>query len=79
MAAGRRGAVHVRGGVPPAISRFRRSRQKISISARGTLDSDVPPKAMIEVQDRKIGLASRRPLADIKSVTRPKILGVAER
>lgn len=34
------------------------------------LDGDMPAKAIIEGQDREIGLASGRPRPDIQSVTR---------
>lgn len=49
------------------------SNRKVLTSALGGLDGDEPAKAIIEAQDREIGLASGRPRGDIKSVARKKL------
>ncbi len=50
----------------------RSSNRKVPSTALGGLDGDEPAKALIEAQDREIGLASGRPRAAIKSVGRSR-------
>ena len=49
------------------------SNRKVLSSALCGLDGDEPAKAMIEAQDRQIGLASGRPRGVIKSVARTRV------
>ncbi len=46
------------------------SNRRVPYTELGGLDGDEPAKAFIEAEDRKIGLASGRPRADIKTVER---------
>jgi hypothetical protein len=46
------------------------SNRKVPSTVLGGLDGDEAAKAVIEAQDREIGLASGRPRGEIKSVTR---------
>ncbi len=48
----------------------RSSNRRVPATALTGLDGDEPAKAIIEAQDREIGLASGRPRADIRSVSR---------
>ncbi len=48
------------------------SNRKVSSSILGGLDGDEPAKAVIEAQDREIGLASGRPRGVIKTVARKR-------
>lgn len=48
----------------------RSSNRKVPLMALSGLDGDEPAKAIIEAQDREIGLASGRPRPDIQSVAR---------
>ena len=48
------------------------SNRKVSSSILGGLDGDEPAKAVIEAQDREIGLASGRPRGAIKTVARKR-------
>lgn len=48
----------------------RSSNRKVPATALGGLDGDGPAKALIEAQDREIGLASGRPRAAVKSLAR---------
>jgi hypothetical protein len=48
----------------------RSSNRRVPATALTGLDGDDPAKAIIEAQDREIGLASGRPRADIRSVSR---------
>ncbi len=50
----------------------RSSNRKVPSTALGGLDGDGPAKALIEAQDREIGLASGRPRAAVKSLARVK-------
>jgi hypothetical protein len=50
----------------------RSSNRKVPSTALGGLDGDDPAKTLIEAQDREIGLASGRPRAAVKSLTRVK-------
>ncbi len=50
----------------------RSSNRKVPTTALGGLDGDSPAKALIEAQDREIGLASGRPRAAVKSLARVK-------
>ena len=49
------------------------SNRKVLTSVLGGLDGDEPAKAVIEAQDREIGLASGRPRGEIKSVARKRV------
>ncbi len=46
------------------------SNRKVPATALTGLDGDASARAVIEAQDREIGLASGRPRADIKSLSR---------
>jgi hypothetical protein len=48
------------------------SNRKVLSSILGGLDGDEPAKAVIEAQDREIGLASGRPRGVIKTVARKR-------
>jgi hypothetical protein len=48
----------------------RSSNRRVPFAELGGLDGDAPAKAIIEAQDREISLASGRPRADIRSITR---------
>ena len=48
----------------------RSSNRRVPATALTGLDGDEPAKAIIEAQDREIGLASGRPRPDIKSLAR---------
>jgi len=48
----------------------RSSNRRVPFTELGGLDGDAPAKAIIEAQDREISLASGRPRADIRSITR---------
>jgi hypothetical protein len=48
------------------------SNRKVLSSVLGGLDGDEPAKAVIEAQDREIGLASGRPRGVIKAVARKR-------
>lgn len=48
----------------------RSSNRRVPFTELGGFDGDEPAKAFIAAQDREIGLASGRPRADIRSVTR---------
>ena len=48
----------------------RSSNRRVPATELIGLDGDMPAKAIIEGQDREIGLASGRPRPDIKSVSR---------
>ena len=48
----------------------RSSNRRVPYTELGGFDGDEPAKAFIEAEDRKIGLASGRPRADIKSIGR---------
>ncbi len=48
----------------------RSSNRRVPATALTGLDGDEPAKAIIEAQDREIGLASGRPRPDISSVSR---------
>jgi hypothetical protein len=49
------------------------SNRKVPMTALGSLDGDEPAKAIIEAQDREIGLASGRPRPVIRSISRTPI------
>ncbi len=49
------------------------SNRKVLTSALSGLDGDEPAKAVIEAQDRVIGLASGRPRGVIKSLVRTRV------
>ncbi len=49
------------------------SNRKVLSSILGGLDGDEPAKAVIEAQDREIGLASGRPRGEIKTVARKRV------
>ncbi len=49
------------------------SNRKVLASTLGGLDGDEPAKAIIEAQDRTIGLASGRPRGVIKSVAPTRV------
>lgn len=49
------------------------SNRKVAALALEGLDGDEPAKALIEAQDREIGLASGRPRPDIRSVSRTPV------
>ena len=48
----------------------RSSNRRVPATALTGLDGDEPAKAIIEAQDREIGLASGRPRPDIRSLSR---------
>ena len=48
----------------------RSSNRRVPATALGGLDGDLPARAIIEAQDREIGLASGKPRPDIRSVSR---------
>jgi hypothetical protein len=48
----------------------RTSNRKVPATALAGLDGDESARAVIEAQDREIGLASGRPRASIKSLSR---------
>jgi hypothetical protein len=48
----------------------RSSNRRVPFAELGGLDGDTPARAIIEAQDREISLASGRPRADIRSITR---------
>jgi hypothetical protein len=48
----------------------RSSNRRVPFTELGGLDGDAPAQAFIAAQDREIGLASGRPRADIRSITR---------
>ncbi len=48
----------------------RSSNRRVPFTELGGLDGDTPARAIIEAQDREISLASGRPRADIRSITR---------
>ncbi len=48
----------------------RTSNRKVPATALGGLDGDGPARAIIEAQDREIGLASGRPRPEIRSISR---------
>ena len=48
----------------------RSSNRRVPFTELGGLDGDTPAKSIIEAQDREISLASGRPRADIRSITR---------
>ena len=48
----------------------RSSNRRVPFTELGGLDGDTPAKAIIEAQDREISLASGRPRADNRSITR---------
>ncbi len=52
------------------IDGSRSSNRRVPATALTGLDGDEPAKTIIEAQDREIGLASGRPRADIRSVSR---------
>jgi hypothetical protein len=49
------------------------SNRKVLSSVLRGLDGDEAAKAVIEAQDREIGLASGRPRGEIKSVARARV------
>lgn len=51
----------------------RSSNRRVPATALTGLDGDGPAKAIIEAQDREIGLASGRPRADIRAVSRSAV------
>ena len=48
----------------------RSSNRRVPATALGGLDGDEPARGIIEAQDREIGLASGRPRAEIRSLSR---------
>ncbi len=48
----------------------RSSNRRVPFTELGGLDGDLPAKTFIEAQDREISVASGRPRADIKSISR---------
>jgi hypothetical protein len=52
------------------IDGSRSSNRRVPATALTGLDGDEPAKTIIETQDREIGLASGRPRAQIRSVSR---------
>ena len=50
----------------------RTSRRKVPSSVLDGLDGEAAAKAVVEAQDREIGLASGRPRGVIKSMTRSR-------
>ena len=52
-----------------------RSNRRVPASALGGLDGDEPAKAIIEAQDREIGLASGRLRPDIRGISRSAAKG----
>jgi hypothetical protein len=48
----------------------RSSNRRVPATALTGLDGDEPAKAIIEAQDREIGLASGRPRPEIRSISR---------
>ncbi|MGH6980378.1 MAG: hypothetical protein ACREFC_04155 [Stellaceae bacterium] len=48
----------------------RSSNRRVPTNVLGGLDGDEPAKAILEAQDREIGVASGRPRGPIKSVAR---------
>jgi hypothetical protein len=48
----------------------RSSNRKVATNALSGLDGDAPAKALVEAQDREIGLASGRPRPAIRSMAR---------
>lgn len=53
----------------------RSSNRRVPATALTGLDGDEPAKAIIEAQDREIGLASGRPRPDIRGVARSAAKG----
>lgn len=51
----------------------RSSNRRVPATALTGLDGDEPAKAIIEAQDREIGLASGRPRPDIRTVARAAV------
>ncbi len=51
----------------------RSSNRRVPATALTGLDGDEPAKAIIEAQDREIGLASGRPRPDIRSISRTPV------
>lgn len=51
----------------------RSSNRRVPFTELGGLDGDTPAKAIIEAQDRDIALASGRPRADIRSLSRSPV------
>lgn len=51
----------------------RTSNRKVPATALGGLDGDEPARAIIEAQDREIGLASGRPRPEIRSISRTPV------
>jgi hypothetical protein len=51
----------------------RSSNRRVPAIALTGLDGDAPAKAIIEAQDREIGLASGRPRPEISSVSRTRV------
>ncbi|HEY2134149.1 MAG TPA: hypothetical protein VGH36_14445 [Acetobacteraceae bacterium] len=56
----------------------RSSNRRVPATALTGFDGDAPAKAIIEAQDREIGLASGRPRPDIKSVSRSAVKAVVK-
>jgi hypothetical protein len=56
----------------------RSSNRRVPATALTGLDGDAPAKAIIEAQDREIGLASGRPRPEISSVERAKVKAPAK-
>jgi len=48
------------------------SNRRVRAAELGGLDGDLPAKAIVEMQDRKIGETSGIPRARIKSITRSR-------
>lgn len=48
----------------------RTSNRKVASNVLGGLDGDEPARALVEAQDREIGLASGRPRPAIRSLVR---------
>lgn len=51
----------------------RSSNRRVPATALGGLDGDEQARAIIEAQDREIGLASGRPRPDVRSVSRAAV------
>jgi hypothetical protein len=56
----------------------RSSNRRVPLTALTGLDGDAPAKAIIEAQDREIGLASGRPRPGIKAVSRSAVKPVVK-
>jgi hypothetical protein len=56
----------------------RSSNRRVPATALTGFEGDEPAKAIIEAQDREIGLASGRPRPDIKSVSRSPVKAITK-